>query len=51
MSASALRYEPRPDHNAEPREQIASLALRYRRYAVGMIHLKLRHKGLVVNYK
>jgi transposase InsO family protein len=26
MSASALRYEPRPDHNVELREQIAVLA-------------------------
>lgn len=51
MSASALRYEPRPDLNVELREQIAALAHRQRRYGVGMIHLKLRQKGLVVNYK
>jgi len=51
MSASALRYEPRPDHNIELREQIAVLAHRHRRYGVGMIHLKLRQNGLVVNYK
>jgi len=51
MSASALRYEPRADHNVELREQIAALAHRHRRYGVGMIHLKLRQKGLVVNYK
>ena len=51
MSASALRYEPRPDHNVELREQIAALAHRHRRYGVGMIHLKLRHQGMVVNYK
>ncbi|NJC36038.1 transposase InsO family protein [Xanthomonas arboricola] len=51
MCASALRYEPRPDHNVELREQIAVLAHRHRRYGVGMIHLKLRQKGLVVNYK
>ncbi|MCS3808630.1 hypothetical protein FHY19_001655 [Xanthomonas arboricola] len=42
MSASALRYKPRPDHNVELREQIAVLAHRHRRYGVGMIHLKLR---------
>lgn len=47
MSASALRYEPRPDNNVELREQIAALAHRHRRYGVGMIHLKLRQKGLV----
>ena len=51
MSASALRYEPRADHNVELREQIAALAHRHRSYGVGMIHLKLRQKGLVVNYK
>lgn len=51
MSASALRYVPRPDNNAELREQIAALAHRHKRYGVGMIHLKLRQKGLVVNYK
>lgn len=51
MSASALRYEPRPDPDVELREQIAVLAHRHRRYGVGMIHLKLRQKGLVVNYK
>ncbi|MGR4895384.1 IS3 family transposase [Stenotrophomonas sp. LARHCG68] len=51
MSASALRYVPRPDNNAELREQIAALAQRHKRYGVGMIHLKLRQKWLVVNYK
>ncbi len=51
MSASALCYEPRPVHNVELREQIAALAHRPRRYGVGMIHLKLRQKGLIVNYK
>jgi len=51
MSASALRYVPRPDNNAELREQITALAQRHKRYGVGMIHLKLRQQGLVVNYK
>ncbi|WP_313642675.1 IS3 family transposase [Stenotrophomonas sp.] len=51
MSASALRYVPGPDNNAELREQIAALAQRHKRYGVGMIHLKLRQQGLVVNYK
>lgn len=37
ISASALRYEPRPDLNVELREQIAALAHRRRRYGVGMI--------------
>ena len=46
MSASALRYEPRPVHNAELREQIAALAHRHRRYGVGMIHLKRDKRDL-----
>lgn len=51
MSASALRYAPRPDRNGELRERIVALAQRYKRYGVGMIHLKLRQAGLCVNYK
>lgn len=51
MSASAFRYAPRPDRNVEVRERIVALAQRYRRYGVGMIHLKLRQAGLLVNYK
>lgn len=51
MSASALRYQPRPDGNDELRERIQALAQRHRRYGVGMIHLKLRQSGLCVNYK
>jgi transposase InsO family protein len=51
MSASALRYAPRPDRNSELRERILALAHRHRRYGVGVIHLKLRQSGLCVNYK
>ena len=51
MSASAYRYQPGPDRNAELRERIVALAQRYKRYGVGMIHLKLKQAGLVVNYK
>lgn len=51
MSASGFRYAPRPDRNVEVRERIVALAQRYRRYGVGMIHLKLRQAGLLVNYK
>jgi transposase InsO family protein len=42
MSASALRYVPRPDPDSELRE---------RRYGAGMIYLKLRQEGRVVNHK
>ena len=51
MSASALRYAPRPDGNVELREHIQALAQRHKRYGVGMIHLKLRQAGMLVNYK
>jgi transposase InsO family protein len=51
MSASSLRYEPRPDRNVALRARIVALAQRYRRYGVGMIHLKLRQAGEIVNYK
>jgi putative transposase len=51
MSASALRYQPREDHNGELRAKILSLAQRHRRYGVGMIYLKLRQAGQFVNYK
>ena len=51
MSASAFRYEPRPDRNVELRDRILALAHRHKRYGVGMIHLKLQQAGLAVNYK
>lgn len=51
MSASAFRYVPRPDGNGELRERIQALALRHKRYGVGMIHLKLQQAGMRVNYK
>lgn len=51
MSASALRYVPRPDGNAELRQQIVSLAQRHRRYGAEMIYLKLRQAGHRINHK
>ena len=51
MSPSALRYRPRPDRNHALRQRIVALAQRHRRYGVGMIHLKLRQAGELVNYK
>lgn len=51
ISASSLRYRPAPDCNAELRDAIMALAHRYRRYGAGMIYLKLRQRGLVVNHK
>ena len=51
MSPSALRYQPSADRNQELRERIVTLAQRHRRYGAGMIYLKLRQEGLVVNHK
>jgi transposase InsO family protein len=51
MSASSLRYQPRLDRNVALRAKIVAIAQRHRRYGVGMIHLKLRQAGEVVNYK
>ena len=51
MSASSLRYPPAPDRNIALRARIVTLAHRYRRYGAGMIYLKLRQQGEVVNHK
>lgn len=51
MSASSLRYEPRPDRNMHLRQRIVALAQRHRRYGAGMIYLKLRQAGQCVNHK
>jgi putative transposase len=51
MSASALRYRPRPDHNSTLKERIVALAQRHRRYGAAMIYLKLRQAGELVNHK
>jgi transposase InsO family protein len=51
ISASAYRYQPRPDRNQALRERIVGLAQRHRRYGAGMIYLKLRQVGETVNHK
>lgn len=52
MSASALRYQPRPDRNGALRDRIVALAQRHRRYGASMIYLKLlRQAGEFVNHK
>ena len=51
ISASAYRYRPAADRNVGLREQILALAHRHRRYGAGMIYLKLRQAGLIVNHK
>ena len=51
MSPSADRYEPVQDRNCALKEKIIALAQRYRRYGAGMIYLKLRQAGEIVNLK
>ena len=51
MSPAALRYVPRPDPDPGLRDRILALAHRHRRYGAGMIYLKLRQEGRVVNHK
>ena len=51
MSAGALRYTPQPDRDTDLRDRIVALAHRHRRYGSGMIYLKLRQAGQVVNHK
>jgi putative transposase len=51
VSASSLRYEPRPDRNAHLRQRIVALAQRHRRYGARVIYLKLRQAGQCVNHK
>ena len=51
MSASSLRYCPAPDRNGALREAIRAFAYRHRRYGAGMIYLKLRQQGEIVNHK
>ena len=51
MSASAYRYQPATDRNEALKNKIIALAQRHRRYGAGMIYLKLRQAGEVVNHK
>lgn len=51
MSTSALRYAPAPGRDDDLRGRIVALAQRHRRYGAGMIYLKLRQAGLIVNHK
>jgi putative transposase len=51
MSASALRYVPRPDPDPGLRDRIVALAHRHRRYGSGLIYLKVRQEGPLINHK
>ena len=51
MSPGSYRYQPATDRNEALKAEIVSLAQRHRRYGAGMIYLKLRQNGMVVNHK
>ena len=51
ISASAYRYQSRPDRNVELQREIVRLAHRHKRYGASMIGLKLRQSGWRVNHK
>jgi len=51
MSASSLHYVGAVDRNQALRMEIVALAQRHRRYGAGMIYLKLRQRGELVNHK
>jgi transposase InsO family protein len=51
MSASAYCCESAQDRNRVLKEKIITLAQRHRRYGSGMIYLKLRQAGEIVNHK
>ncbi len=51
MSPSAYRYRPVADRNTALKDKIIALAQRHRRYGAGMIYLKLRQSGMVINHK
>ncbi len=49
--SECVALQPAPDRNQALRERIVALAQRHRRYGAGMIYLKLRKEGLLVNHK
>lgn len=51
MSSSSLRYVAAPDRNEPVKERIVALTHRHRRYGSGMIYLKLRQAGELINHK
>jgi len=44
MDRSSYRYEPRPDHNAELRQELVKLARQYPRYGYRRLHVLLERR-------
>ena len=51
MERSSYRYEPRPDRNAELREELVKLARQKPRYGYRRLHALLSRRGQEVNVK
>jgi putative transposase len=51
MERTSYRYEPRPDRNAELREELVKLARQKPRYGYRRLHALLSRRGQVVNVK
>jgi putative transposase len=51
VDRSTYRYEPRPDHNAELREDLVKLARQKPRYGYRRLHALLSRRGYEVNVK
>ena len=51
VERSSYRYEPRPDRNAELREELVTLARQKPRYGYRRLHVLLSRRGYEVNVK
>ena len=51
VERSSYRYEPRPDHNAELRDELLKLARQKPRYGYRRLHALLDRRGHAVNVK
>ena len=51
VERSSYRYEPRPDRNAELREELLTLARQKPRYGYRRLHVLLERRGHAVNVK
>ena len=51
MDRASYRYEPKPDRNAELREELVKLARQKPRYGYRRLHAVLERRGQAVNVK
>ncbi len=51
MARSTFIYSPQPNEDARIIEEINTILSKNSKYGCGMIHLKLRQKGILINHK